>query len=178
MDSSLTDASSDVGGGSVKNNERHSLARIPLRWMIRECFKATTGIIFDAHMLKHEVGLNIDSLFVAPERLPSATRQLERPKSDFSIRKVPKTIASAVSSPFRWIWRKIRIQPTSVAARKKDCHRWVSKGEDREDLNDALSPIYDQLKIDVYWWIPEWFPCKLPPCPNLFTLETMSSYLA
>jgi len=27
-------ALSDVGGGSVKNTERHSLARIPLRWMI------------------------------------------------------------------------------------------------------------------------------------------------
>ncbi|KAI6012771.1 hypothetical protein F5J12DRAFT_904840 [Pisolithus orientalis] len=29
----------DVGGGSVENGTRHSLARIPLRWMIREIFK-------------------------------------------------------------------------------------------------------------------------------------------
>jgi hypothetical protein len=38
----------DVGGGSVLNGTRHSLARIPLRWMIREIFKADVGIIFGA----------------------------------------------------------------------------------------------------------------------------------
>lgn len=32
----------DVGGGSVPNDTPHSLARIPLRWMIRECFLAKT----------------------------------------------------------------------------------------------------------------------------------------
>ncbi|KAJ7242632.1 hypothetical protein C8J57DRAFT_1084197, partial [Mycena rebaudengoi] len=38
----------DVGGGSVLNGTRPNLAHIPLRWMIRECFKARTGIIFPA----------------------------------------------------------------------------------------------------------------------------------
>lgn len=32
----------DVGGGSVPNDTPHSLARIPLRWMVRECFLAKT----------------------------------------------------------------------------------------------------------------------------------------
>lgn len=36
-------AHTDVGGGSVKNGERYSLARISLRWMIRQCFKCDTG---------------------------------------------------------------------------------------------------------------------------------------
>ena len=52
----------------MPNDPDHSLARIPLRWMIRECFKAKTGIIFDAHMLKYETGLSIGSgpAFEAP----------------------------------------------------------------------------------------------------------------
>ncbi|EJC98191.1 uncharacterized protein FOMMEDRAFT_31962 [Fomitiporia mediterranea MF3/22] len=46
---------SDVGGGSVPHTTRNSLARIPLRWMIRECFRMDTGIIFDKKMLA-EIG--------------------------------------------------------------------------------------------------------------------------
>ncbi len=45
--SSYTDeCHSDVGGGSVKTGTTNSLARIALRWMIGECFKVNTGIIF------------------------------------------------------------------------------------------------------------------------------------
>jgi hypothetical protein len=36
----------DVGGGSVVNGTRNSLARIPLRWMVQQCFIANTGIMF------------------------------------------------------------------------------------------------------------------------------------
>jgi hypothetical protein len=49
----------DVGGGSVPNNERNSLARISLRWMIRECFECNTGIVFDAKLLERNLGMNI-----------------------------------------------------------------------------------------------------------------------
>ncbi|KAL5496039.1 hypothetical protein ACEPAH_3132 [Sanghuangporus vaninii] len=41
----------DVGGGSVPNSRRHSLSRISLRWMIRECFRMNTGITFNKQML-------------------------------------------------------------------------------------------------------------------------------
>lgn len=47
----------DVGGGSVLDETKYSLARIPLRWMIRECFRTNTGIRFHAELLK-EVGLD------------------------------------------------------------------------------------------------------------------------
>ena len=55
---SIPDRWTDVGGGSVKNDTPNALARIPLRWIIRECFKCKTGIIFDAVMLQ-QIGLNI-----------------------------------------------------------------------------------------------------------------------
>ncbi|KAI8981358.1 hypothetical protein BD414DRAFT_549728 [Trametes punicea] len=47
----------DVGGGSVTDDTPHTLARIPLRWMIRECFKTNTGIRFHGELLKR-IGLD------------------------------------------------------------------------------------------------------------------------
>ncbi|GJE93485.1 hypothetical protein PsYK624_096440 [Phanerochaete sordida] len=48
----------DVGGGSVKNSTRHALARIPLRWMIRETLRCGTGLLYDGAMLQ-QVGLSL-----------------------------------------------------------------------------------------------------------------------
>ncbi|KAL1951077.1 hypothetical protein VTO73DRAFT_226 [Trametes versicolor] len=47
----------DVGGGSVQDSVEHTLARIPLRWMIRECFKTNTGIRFHGELLRR-IGLD------------------------------------------------------------------------------------------------------------------------
>lgn len=55
----LTSVPTDVGGGSVDNTERYSLARIPLRWMIRECFRCKTGIIFNGDALHRELGISL-----------------------------------------------------------------------------------------------------------------------
>ena len=56
----------DVGGGSVLDTEKHSLARIPLRWMIREVFRTGTGIRFHAELLK-DIGLDPASLWPHPK---------------------------------------------------------------------------------------------------------------
>ncbi|KAH9065589.1 hypothetical protein EDB87DRAFT_1739788 [Lactarius vividus] len=37
----------DVGGSSTPNSEAHSLANIPLRWMMQEIIRADCGILFD-----------------------------------------------------------------------------------------------------------------------------------
>ncbi|KAI5825574.1 hypothetical protein K523DRAFT_282790 [Schizophyllum commune Tattone D] len=52
----------DIGGGSVRNEERHSLARIPLRWMIRQCFLLETDILFHRDLLP-KVGLDPEALW-------------------------------------------------------------------------------------------------------------------
>ena len=57
----------DVGGGYVKNGERFCLARIPLRWMIRECFATNTGIQFYSGMLKQ---MGIDPTTLHPKVTP------------------------------------------------------------------------------------------------------------
>ncbi|KAL5633665.1 hypothetical protein ACGC1H_005769 [Rhizoctonia solani] len=60
-------AHTDVGGGSVKNGERYSLARISLRWMVRQCFKCDTGIMFHSNQLE-DIGLSPESLW--PKVMP------------------------------------------------------------------------------------------------------------
>ena len=142
-------ALSDVGGGSVKNGTRHSLARIPLRWMIRECFTTHTGIIFDAHMLE-QVGLDINSIDKAPELRQNNTLPLEADKG-FSV-------TSELASPFVYIWNKLPQIRTPRAPPP-----WIPESEAQEELKDALSPIYDQLVIHPFWQAMELWYGKLPP---------------
>ena len=121
------DALSDVGGGFLMSDIRHSLARIPLRWMIRECFIEHTGIIFDAHMV-NQVGLDIKSIHEEPKPLSSANLHLPAPEG--SPRSLPK---------------------------------WVFEVEAQEELSDASSPIYDPLRLSLYWNPLEWVHRKFLP---------------
>jgi hypothetical protein len=129
----------------VKNGTRHTLARIPLRWMIRECFIEQTGIIFDEHMI-NQVGLDINSIYKAPEALSSAGHRLPVPER------------FTWTTPFLWAWNKV---PQIRALPPRD--EWIFKGEAQEELEDALSPIYDQLAMHLYWAPVEWIYRKSPP---------------
>ncbi|CAE6400754.1 unnamed protein product [Rhizoctonia solani] len=75
-------AHTDVGGGSVKNGERYSLARISLRWMVRQCFKCDTGIMFHSNQLE-DIGLSPETLW--PKVLP-------RPPAIMSLDQIPKSV--------------------------------------------------------------------------------------
>ncbi|KAG5638609.1 hypothetical protein H0H81_011499 [Sphagnurus paluster] len=122
----------DVGGGSVENGTPHSLARIPLRWMVRECFKAKTGIMFMADGLRG-IGLEPASLFPVVLDRPPALQAGEA--------------------------RIQRIPSPAEAARQLGSPALVLKTEEEHELLDALSPIYDQLKIKWwFWWILEVLP--------------------
>ncbi|KAI0778877.1 hypothetical protein BD413DRAFT_465419 [Trametes elegans] len=67
----------DVGGGSVADDTPHTLARIPLRWMIRECFKTNTGIRFHGELLKR-IGLDPAALHpIVLDRPPPVQPQPE-----------------------------------------------------------------------------------------------------
>ncbi|KAJ7160341.1 hypothetical protein C8R46DRAFT_905851 [Mycena filopes] len=139
----------DVGGGSVPNDTRNSLARIPLRWMIRECFKADTGIIFDAGRLQ-ELGLDPATLY--PFVLPRPPR-------------LEAKDAVLLPQPQGWLRRLL-----SGKRRKDDMFTMAAELEDRplqkpspgmeeeEERMDALAPIYDQLQLSPFWWILEVLP--------------------
>lgn len=122
----------DIGGGSVPNDTPHSLARIPLRWMIRECFKANTGIMFMSNGLRR-AGIDPVSLF--PHVL---TRPPPLPVTNNFIQRIPQ-------SP-----------PKEIADDLTELHM----SEEEHELRDAMSPIYDQLDLKKFWWILEFFPIK------------------
>lgn len=142
----------DVGGGSVQNGTPHTLARISLRWMIRECFKANSGIMFDSQRLR-EIGLDPCSLLPPFVHLP-------RPDP------LPVGSASVQQMPLTWRWPWSSKFPPAPAPSISDVHACVhgqngeviSGTEKQEELKDALSPLYDQLDIKWFWWIIEVLP--------------------
>ena len=145
--------------------------------MIRECFKAEVGIIFDAHMLKYVVGLDTDSITKAPKRLEPGSKPLKGPDDTElkgpSFLHVPIAIISVLTSPFRWIWSALDgllVHDSSQAVYSPNINepRPPFEGEAQETLEDALSPIYDELKKRTHWKVMECLWCELPPltCPD------------
>ena len=143
----------DIGGGSVENGTRHSLARISLRWMIRECFKANIGIIFDSAAL-YIIGLDPNTVY--PRVLPRPQHLLERARG--GIVEEPET-----KPWFGWL----RNAFTSAAAKKKAAEEKKAAqsapfvSEEEEELRDALCPVYDQLDLARWWWVLELLPVSM-----------------
>lgn len=136
----------------MSNKTRHSLARIPLRWMVRECFKANTGLMFETEALR-EIGMDPTTLypFVTPRPPP------RKVKFEHKIRKPP-------ADPI-----PVRLHATLIKKRPAEIHAQHSTqpvvpflgSEEDEELYDALSPAYDQLKLKKGWWLLEILPLQL-----------------
>jgi len=128
---------SDIGGGSIGNGTRHSLARIPLRWMIRQCFILRTGILFHKTMFK-DIGLDPDTLY--PHVL---SRPAPAPYH-------PDCLAHKYEDPINFA----KNEGVTVMVKEPFIN------EEEEDMLDALTPIYDQLKLVKGWWFLELLPNK------------------
>jgi hypothetical protein len=142
----------DIGGGSVSNKTRHSLARITLRWMIRECFKANTGIMFNSAGL-FNIGLDPSTLYpyVAPRPppLPVGSHRVQSPPANpIPIRSTAHLVKKKKSHP-------------EVKALLEQARTPFLGTEEEEELNDIMSPKYDQLKIKKPWWVLEILPLRL-----------------
>jgi len=120
----------------VKNEIRNNLARISLRWMVRECFKLNTGILFHRDTFK-VIGLDYTTLWPVVKDRPN-------PITSFS------GGPPALSRPLLTMGLKGAIE---------DANDFVS--EEEEDLADILSSINDMLKISKTWWILEYIPQKI-----------------
>lgn len=147
----------DVGGGSVRNGTRHSLARIPLRWMIRECFKADTGMMFDVQRLD-ELGFDPASLYpVVRERPPTPVfenaRIAPRPPRASWLRTLLGVPSHGHAAPVSSLSPDV-VNCTFPPATPMD-------SEVQEDIEDALSPMYDQLHLNPLWWILEVIPMRV-----------------
>ncbi|TFK54187.1 hypothetical protein OE88DRAFT_1675662 [Heliocybe sulcata] len=157
----------DVGGGSVRNSERHSLARIPLRWMIRECFLANTGMIFDAKKLRDVAGLDLDCnaagtpTKVKDKPLPPVQSLEGR---DYEIMKNPPT-QTFTRAFFKFIFSLIAIPYSFFVHRRLESVEELPKvgeslGEAEEERRDAISPVYDQMELRWLWRLIDFFPFR------------------
>lgn len=155
-------AHADVGGGAVPNDERHKLAQIPLRWMIRQAFECNTGIIFKTKMLA-EFGLDIHTLWPKYERLAAPLHapppsMLEKYQGELPPRHI----------------RRDKLIPTDKHVNGEQVYDLIGhKDEDWtpelvEDFYDAMSPLNDQLIQAPSWWILEFLPVqyKVPLAPG------------
>ncbi|KAK4541310.1 hypothetical protein LTR36_008068 [Oleoguttula mirabilis] len=151
----------DVGGGAVANEERHKLAQIPLRWMIRQCFACDTGILFNAHRLAEE-GIDVQTLW--PIYTP-----LDRP----AIGPPPSLMEKYEDGTLAPIHRRsTALEPVNAEdpdglykimiwdkTEEVMADHWVP--EQVEDYFDAISPINDQLVVAKGWWVLEVWPIKV-----------------
>ena len=152
----------DVGGGSgtflghppyfwiqfhhfmfdlVANGIKPCLARISLRWMIRECFKTNTGILFNTGGMK-EIALDPASLSDKALTRPPAIPIDSSYTPKLYIANIPKQGTAPI----------ITDDSTQTAGVKS------ATTEEEADLQDSLAPIYDQLSIKKIWWILEFIP--------------------
>lgn len=158
----------DIGGGAVANDERHKLAQIPLRWMIRQTFEANTGIIFKTKVLA-EFGLDVHTLWPKYERLSAphhgpAPRILEKYEANLP----PKSIRRSKLVPID----KHEDGEPFYHLRSHEDEDWTP--EQVEDFYDAMSPLHDQLVVAPVWWILEFWPVqyKVPTAPGEVLIRT------
>ena len=126
----------DVGGGAVRNGEPHSLAHISLRWMIRQCYLANTGIVF-LHDKLFDIGL--DPEILEPDVLDRLTQEplsIELLRAAVRRKDADSLYAEAIESGE---------DPLLIAQLK----------ENYRDLVDVLSPIHDALREQRAWWLLE-----------------------
>ena len=108
--------------------------------MIRECFRANTGIQFHRESLKN-IGLDPDT-FLEPR--PPAIAPTPAPVAQVEV------AAHAPEPTDGTVVDYVQASPSAAA----------SKSEKDEDRADALSPIHDQLKLSKPWWILEILPMR------------------
>lgn len=100
--------------------------------MIRQCFILKTGILFHKDMFKN-VGLDPDTLYPYVKRRPPV---------------VHSTPGSLAYNFFAKDYKRT-VKPEEPFV-----------NEEEEDMLDALTPIYDQLKMAKSWWVLEILPNK------------------
>ncbi|KAJ7029899.1 hypothetical protein C8F04DRAFT_1187255 [Mycena alexandri] len=128
----------DVGGGSVLNGTRPNLAHISLRWMIRECFKARTGMMFSATELAK---LGIEPSHLYPDVRP-------RPDVSDAVIRGSQTIP-VIEAPGWVLWAKSILHNTPDTVQELTL---PNISEEELDARDALAPLYDQLVLKSATW--------------------------
>ena len=160
-------AHADVGGGAVPNAERHKLAQIPLRWMIRQAFECNTGIVFKTSVLA-EHGLDVHTLWPSYQSLDIPSRgPLPSLMDKYQEGLPPRSVRRGKLVPIE----KREAGEQLLHLNSPTDEDWTP--EQLEDSFDALSPMNDQLLQAPNWWILEMLPVeyKVPTAPGEFVVR-------
>ncbi|KAL0570753.1 hypothetical protein V5O48_011207 [Marasmius crinis-equi] len=112
----------DVGGGAVSNSTRNNLARIPLRWMIRQCFLLNTGILFHGGILKRPA--TASSAVTENSRLAFWTDDFVNEEQE-DLRDVLSPINDMLEKkPAWWI---LELVPQRLRYQKDEDYSWVQR---------------------------------------------------
>lgn len=109
--------------------------------MIRECFFANTGIQFHRESFK-SVGLDPATLY------PFVVEPRPKPLEPF-----PSTVTELRAAAHR-------AEATEATFVTDEAQTSSFQSEEDEELADAISPIYDELKLARGWWILEIIPLR------------------
>lgn len=165
-------AHADVGGGAEKNEVRHMLSRIPLRWMIRQCFTCNTRILFHSTMLA-EVGIDVHTVWPvyrqptkpvvgpSPDMVEQYTSSVLPP---ITRRSTALNLIKEKEEEFEKEKKRGGEDKGLADARAEEEKRRFEAGllpEQAEDYFDAIARINDQLELAKGWWILEFWPVKL-----------------
>lgn len=143
-------AHSDIGGGAVPNETPNDLARIPLRWMVRECFLNKTDILFHSSEL-NKIGLSPDTLWPVA-KVPTLSEpklaDVNEKGSAYHEGRHPNkaTDMKVVNSPLPSLSKLVPDEKVRLGT--------------TEDEKDAVQPIHDRLSRNPMWWILEPFSTK------------------
>jgi hypothetical protein len=148
-------AHADIGGGAVVNESRHMLSRVPLRWMIRQCFECNTGILFNVARLA-EQGIDVTNLW---PKYRKPTVPTKGPSPALMTKYEKKTLAPVQR---RSTFLPIGSENNTIEGAPTDADlNYVLPSESDEDHFDAMEEPHDQLVDAKSWWILELWPVKI-----------------
>lgn len=129
------------------------LSRIPLRWMLRQCFECDTGILFNTGALA-ETGIDIPTLW-----------PLYRTPKKPVVGPAPSTVSAFETGSLPPLTRRSTALGVDGMPAKGGENLKASAldllPEQEEDYFDALAPINDQLVVARGWWVLECWPVKV-----------------
>ncbi|KAI0153123.1 hypothetical protein GGR57DRAFT_468981 [Xylariaceae sp. FL1272] len=148
-------AHADIGGGAVANESRHMLSRIPLRWMLRQCFECDTGILFDTAALA-EQGLDVANLWPVYQKPVKPTAgPLDKLMVKYKKRSLAPVQSRSTFLPIGPVNNTVDNAPTA-----EDLN-YILPSEADEDHFDAMEQPHDQLVEAKGWWVLELWPVKI-----------------
>jgi hypothetical protein len=112
--------------------------------MIRQCFLVNTGIQFHRESFK-DIGLDPATLFPFVTPRPAALKPSASTVADV------KAYTHSAEPTDATLTDEAQASPIAAS---------TFKTEEDEELIDALSPIFDQLKLSRFWWILEILPLR------------------